>query len=349
MSGTRSEAPTPRRLREARRRGELPEGRDLTGAAALLGGLAALGATGPGLVAALADLLRSALSGAGPAPEAALTRGAVVALRLVLAPGLGALAAATLAGGLQTGFALAPAALSPRPERLDPFRGLARLASREALLRVLLGLGKGALLAALSAGWLAGALPALAGLPRAGGTALWRVLPLLSSLAFRLGLAFLALGAADALLARRLHARALRMTRDEVRRDSREDEGQPEHRAERRRLHRALLQAGPVAAATVVVTNPTHLAVALRHERGGDGAPRVLAKGAGRDAARIRSAARRAGVPLVRDVGLARALFRLAEVGDEIPEELYQAAAALLAHLYGAPGGGIPDAVGGPR
>jgi flagellar biosynthesis protein FlhB len=86
----------------------------------------------------------------------------------------------------------------------------------------------------------------------------------------------------------------------------------------------------------VVVVNPTHLAVALRHERGGPDAPRVLAKGRGRGAARIRSAARRAGVPVVEDVALARALFRLAEVGDEIPEELYDAAALVLARLYGA-------------
>jgi type III secretion protein U len=88
----------------------------------------------------------------------------------------------------------------------------------------------------------------------------------------------------------------------------------------------------------VVVMNPTHLAVALRHERGGPEAPRVVAKGAGGAAARIRSAARRAGVPIVRDVPLARALHRLVEVGEEIPEELYRAAAVVLVHLYGKGG-----------
>ncbi len=126
------------------------------------------------------------------------------------------------------------------------------------------------------------------------------------------------------------------MTRDEVRRELRDDEGDPDRKAERRRVHRALVEAGPVARATVVVVNPTRLAVALRHDRGVEGAPRVVAKGTGLAAARIRSAARRAGVPIVRDLALARALHRLAEVGDEIPEELYEAAAALLAHLYGS-------------
>ena len=128
------------------------------------------------------------------------------------------------------------------------------------------------------------------------------------------------------------------MTRDEVRREQREDEGDPGHRAERRRLHRALLGAGPVSRATVVVVNPTHVAVALRHDPAGEDAPRVVAKGTGLAAARIRSAARRAAVPIVRDVPLARALFRLGEVGEEIPAELYDAAAAVLVHVYGLGG-----------
>jgi type III secretion protein U len=130
------------------------------------------------------------------------------------------------------------------------------------------------------------------------------------------------------------------MSRDEVRRELREDEGDPAHRAERRRAHRAILDAGPVARATVVVVNPTRIAVALRHDRGGGEAPRVVAKGTGRAAARIRSAARRAGVPVVRDVPLARALHRLADLGDEIPAELYDAAAAILVHLHGPPEAG---------
>jgi type III secretion protein U len=125
------------------------------------------------------------------------------------------------------------------------------------------------------------------------------------------------------------------MSRDEVRREAREDEGDPRHRAERRRIHRALAEAAPLARATCLGVNPTHLAVALHHQRGSGEAPRVLAKGHGAAAARLRSLARRAGVPVVRDPPLARALHRLAEVGDEIPEELYDAAAAVLAHLHG--------------
>ena len=144
----------------------------------------------------------------------------------------------------------------------------------------------------------------------------------------------LAFGVADLALCRRRHRRALMMTREEVRRDEREEEGDPRLRAERDRLRRAAVLAGPVASAACVVVNPTHLAVALGHDRAADEAPRVLARGAGREAARIRTAARRAGVPVVRDPPLARALFRLAGVGEVIPRELFEAAAAVLAQVY---------------
>jgi type III secretion protein U len=343
VSGNRTEQPTPRRLREARRRGEVAVSRELCGAAALLGGLCALAVTAPGAAVELARALRAALEGAVPAGAPgtidaagpALREGAWAVLRLSLPAAAAALLAGAAAATLQAGPGFSPEALRPRLERLDPLRGLARLLSPAQLAAAALGVAKAAVLLLLGWSWLRAAAPALANLPRLDPAALWRGLPLLAPLVPRLALALLALGALDLLLVRRRHRRALMMTRDEVRREHREDEGDPSHRAERRRLHRALLDAPPVARATVVVVNPTHLAVALQHRRDGDGAPRVIAKGAGDDAARIRSAARRAGVPIVRDVALARALHRLTEIGDEIPEELYEAAAAVLAHLYG--------------
>lgn len=340
MSGARTEAPTPRRLRDARARGEVARSADLGAAAALSGGLAGLALSGRDAVAALARALRAAVEGAAvpPEPAAALREALSLALRVSLPPAACALAAAALAGALQTGFAFSPAVTRPRLERLDPFRGLARLADPGQLGRAALGVAKAAVIAALLAGWWPGAARAFAALPRASAPgALAAAVPLLAGLALRLAAALVVVGAADLLLERRRVRRALRMTRDEVRRELREDKGDPARRAERRRVHRALLEAGAVGRATVVVVNPTRIAVALRHDRREGGAPLVLAKGTGDAAARIRSAARRAGIPVVRDVPLARALLRLADVGDEIPEELYDAAAALLAHLYGPP------------
>jgi flagellar biosynthesis protein FlhB len=335
----RTEAPTPRRLAEARRRGEVAVSRELTGVAALAAGAAVLATGGTALVQGLAAVVRRGLALAlDPAtpPAAALGAAAADVARLAAPPALAAFGAALLAGALQAGFLLAPGAAAPRLERLDPARGLARLASRERLLSIGLGVVKALLVAAAVAGVARTAAAALAALPRAvdPGGALPR---LLAPLAGRLLLVLGALGAADLLVVRRRHHRALRMTRQEVRREQKEDEGDPRHRAERRRRHRALLAAAPVARATCLVVNPTHVAVALLHRREEAEAPRVLAKGTGAAARRLRSEARRAGVPILRDPPLARALHRLAEVGDEIPEELYDAAAAVLAHLYGAP------------
>lgn len=338
-----TEAPTPRRVAEARRRGEVACSRALTGAAALAGGGLALAVGGDGLLSGLAGVVRRGLEAAldpTRSPAGALVDAAGEVSRLSALPALAAAAAGAAAGLLQTGGLLAPSAAAPRPERLDPSRGLAGLLSRERLALTGLGVLQACLVLALALGWLRGAAPALAALPRTATAtaALAGAGALLASLALRLLAALLLLGVADLLLTRWRHRRRLRMTRSEVRREEREDEGDPRHRADRQRRHRALLEAGPVARATCVVVNPTRLAVALHHRRGEAQAPMVVAKGQGAAARRIRREARRAGVPVVRDVALARALHRLAEVGEEIPEPLYEAAAALLAHLYsGAP------------
>lgn len=340
MSADRTEAPTPRRLREARRRGEVAMSLELCGAAAFAGGLVALAATAPALAAELARLLRGGihLAVAGVAPPADVLRDAAgTVLRLVLPVALAAAAAGGLTAALQAGFAVAPESLRPRLDRIDPVRGLRRLVAPAQLLRAPLAVLKAAALLLLVGRWAASDATGLGELPRAGAAALLRGAPPLLALALRLLAALAIFGLLDWALARRRHLRALRMTRDEVRREQKEEDGDPAHRAERRRLHRALLDAAPVSRATVVVVNPTHVAVALHHRREGEEAPRLVAKGTGRDAARIRSAARRAGVPIVQDVPLARALHRLADVGEEIPEELYEAAAAVLAHLYGGP------------
>ena len=316
--------------------------RELTGAASVLAGLAALAVCGPWWWASLAAEVRGGLQAALGAERSlggALLSAAVAVSRLSALPMLAALAAALAAGALQTGglFTLAP--LAPRAERIDPARGLARLFSAERLGTLALAVAKAVLVAAVAShGW-PGAAAALAQLPRAEAPGPI-LAALLGPLAWRLAGALLLLGAADWLLVRWRHQRRLRMSRDELRREAREDEGDPRHLAERRRLHRGLVEAAPVARATCLVVNPTHVAVALHHQRGSGEAPRVLAKGRGLAAARLRSQARRAGVPIVRDPPLARALHRLAEVGDEIPEELYDAAAAVLAHLHGAPPAG---------
>jgi flagellar biosynthetic protein FlhB len=134
-----------------------------------------------------------------------------------------------------------------------------------------------------------------------------------------------------------MFAWSARMSKQEVKEEHKQQEGDPLIRAQirsrQRRMAQARRQMKDVPNATVVVTNPTHIAVALQYERGMQ-SPRVLAKGADLIAQRIKDVARQAGVPLVENVPLARGLFAASEVGDEIPIELYQAVAEVLAYVY---------------
>lgn len=337
----RTEQPTPRRLREARRRGEIARSQELSGVAALAGGLVAIAAMGPmvfsRLIAHLRWGLATALSGDLP-PMTAVRE----SLRVLILSTLPICGAALLSGGLVaviqvSGLRLTWPAIAFRLERLNPVKGLRRICSCTQIAVAAVGITKIAAAGLLAWCHCLKHTDTLSHLPRLETpSAAAAVVALLAPMTSGLCAVLAVFGLADLLWAHRRHRRSLWMTRDEVRRDLKEQEGDPLHKAERRRRHRALALADPVSRATCVIVNPTELAVALWHHRGSEEAPVVLAKGSGQIAARIRSQARRAGVPLIREIALARALFQLAEVGEEIPEELYEAAAVVLVHVYGA-------------
>jgi type III secretion protein U len=336
---SRTEQPTPRRLREARRRGEVAASREMGAAAALVAGLGTLALVGPWLCSALAGHVAASLLAAvsdDPAPLAALAASLRALAEAASPPLLAALAAGLAAGVLQTRLLFVPTLAAPRWDRIDPLAGLRRILSPARAADAALGAARAALALGLGILLLRAAAPALAALPRLGAPGLSRVLPaLLGPRAWAMAALLCGFGLLDLALARRRLDRSLRMTRAEVLRDQRSEEGEPRLKAERRRTHQALAAAGPLSGAAVLVVNPAHLAVALAHRRGSGEPPLVLAKGAGRSAARLRAEARRVGVPLVRDVALARSLFRLAEVGEAIPEELFEAAAAVLVQVHG--------------
>ena len=342
MSG-RTLPPSARRLREARRRGDVPVSRALVGLGATALGLAALVVAAPTLAREEAGELRRALADAVSREELVPLDLAWAAVRRVVllsaAPAAAACAGALLAGLPQTGGLFAPEAVRPRWDRIDPGAGIRRLFSLagpgQAVYATVVALAA----LALGFGLLLDRVPLLTQVPRMRAGAAWTeaagavgatIPPLLALLA--------AAGLADLLLRRRRHLRGLRMTRAELERDQREDDGDPRQRAERRRLHASLV--GAPGRPTCLVVNPTRLAIALAHRRGGDDPPVVLGKASGIRAAALRREARRLGIPVVHDRSLARALFRLADVGEAIPEELYEATAAVLAHVHGLDVGG---------
>jgi flagellar biosynthesis protein FlhB len=339
----RTEAPTPRRLRKAREEGD--SGISAYGAQAVAFLVAV--AVAPSAVLALASRAWADL-------QVAIGRESVIQAAIRFDPGeLGAtvaaltvpvLLAAGVAGGaaqaLQTGGILTAKRLAPRLDRLDLVAGIKGLFSATRVFAV-----ARALLAGTVVAWLAwqSLHDHIVDFARTSGRLLW-IGPVLretaGSLAWRAALLGLALGALDVLVTRRAWLRKLRMSKDEVRREYRETEGDPLLKAARERAYRELVAQADIAnvrAASVVVINPAHLACALRYdEKVGDEAPLVVAVGEGGLAARIVHAAHDYGVPVVRDAPLARALVELIP-GQVIPEALYEAVAEILREAWAEP------------
>ncbi len=162
------------------------------------------------------------------------------------------------------------------------------------------------------------------------------LLNLIFSIGIKVGFAFLVIGAGDFFLQKYLHQKELMMTKQELKEEYKESEGNPQMKGQRRFLHQQLSMqpmAKAVQSATVVVTNPTHLAVALSYRRGNDEAPTIVAKGADLMAAQIRKIAAEADIPITRNISLARALYEI-EIEEEVPEELYEAVAVVLRWVY---------------
>lgn len=343
-SEERTERATPKREREARERGQLPRSRELSGALLMCAAGSGFYFLGAGLAADGRALLQQGLSWSAadladpsrlPEHFAALLLLAAKAIApLLLLCTLVALLAPVLLGG----WNFSPQAMLPDFSRLDPIKGLGRLFSQQSLVELLKGLLKAALLvllALVAASWLGSDLLVLGLEP----------LPTALAHGLRLCLAAFGLMCAGLLLIAAIdvpwqlwsHAKQLRMTRQETREEHKQSEGRPEVKAKIRRLqqqaasHRMMEQ---VPGADVIVTNPTHYAVALKYQPGKMRAPRVVAKGADEIARVIRELAERHRVPIVSAPPLARALFRHAELEQEIPVSLYQAVAQVLSYVF---------------
>jgi flagellar biosynthetic protein FlhB len=349
---TRTEAPTPRRRQQARDEGQVAYSQDLmTGLVVLAGAIglvASAAALGNGWLTTLRlDLINLRATDLDADAARALLTGAAAhglgACGLVL----GLLFVVALAGGLlQVGVQLTPELLALKWERLLPFSGEPRLLSWNKLLRGLGALVKVAVLGLAAYLLLRGQGPTLSRLAEmrlnAAVAHAWTIV--LQLLLVGAAILFL-LGAADYFWQRWRLEQSLRMTRPELKEELKREEGDPLIRARIRRLQREAARRqmlNEVRRATVVVTNPTHLAIALRYDRpaggapgaGSGGVPRVVAKGAGAVAQRMVALARRHGLPVVERKTLAQALFRSVQVNQEIPAALYFAVAELLAYVY---------------
>jgi flagellar biosynthetic protein FlhB len=343
----KTEAPTPRRRAEARQRGEVARSPEVNNGIGILVGFLVLRATGPTLAGQLAGLMRSWLSHQGKAlvqPEffrAELVK-ALVPIVLASLPLLAALlASGMLASTAQVGMLFTAQPLKPSFDRINPLAGARRLFSTRGAVsaaKAMLKVGAACLVAYLSLRQEAARLPSLSRVDLGAGVLLlWGAC---CDAGVRIGLLMLVIAGADYLIQWREHEKNLRMTRQELIEELKRYEN-PFIRARVRQQQRRMAMQRMMAAvpkADVVITNPTELAVALEYKAASMRAPVVVAKGQRLMAERIRRVASEHGVPIVERPPLARLLYRMVDVGAEIPPELYQAVAEVLAFIYSLKG-----------
>jgi flagellar biosynthetic protein FlhB len=254
-------------------------------------------------------------------------------LGLVLPLGV-AVAIAGTAGNLASGgWAMSPGALKPKGSKMNPIAGLKRMVDKSVLQRLGMSLAKLVILLAVSWQVISSRVPDLLALDGQSGSEIaTRAFSGIFELGVSIAILLAVVGLADWIIQRRNANNQLKMTKDEVKREGKEQEGDPHIKSQRKARARQLAFArmiDDVARADVVIVNPIRLAVALRYDPSSMRAPTIVAKGQRLMAARIREAARRHRVPIIEDVPLARALFPR-PIGAEVPADLYRAVARIL-------------------
>jgi flagellar biosynthetic protein FlhB len=354
-AGEKTEAPTPKRLQEAREKGQVAKSADLTAAIGLLAALIVLNMYGPSILQGFKELMIEsfAIDKIPTNPSQALDEswqllfrksGAIVGpIFIVLS------VVAVLVNISQVGFLLSAKPITPSIDKISPLQGFKRLFSMRTTMRFIMSMIKVILI-----GWIAyltiqNYMPELIGLV---GISAIEVIGHSSHMVFILGLRMAALllflAILDYAFQKWQMTKDLRMTKQEVKEELKRMEGDAIMRQRRRAVARELASqrmSQAVPNADVVITNPTHLAIALKYDHETMGSPKVVAKGADYMAARIRKIAMESGVPIVERKPLARALYKACDIGDFVPPELYKAIAEVLAYIFELAGKGYRRAV----
>jgi flagellar biosynthetic protein FlhB len=340
----RTESPSPQRLEKAREDGQVVQSRELATFVVLMTGGAALWAMASSLGQAMSGIVRGSLNF-----EPAIARDSAIVMSklsglffdaaLALAPFLILIAIAALAPPLLLrGWLFSTKAIMPDFKRLNPLSGIKRLLSSQGLVELVKSLAKVGLLGAVATWLIWSNLDAIFSLSlEAPDSAIAHMGDLIGKVFLLASGAMIFIVVLDLPYQLWSYYNKLKMTKEELRQEAKESEGDPHVkariRAQQREMARRRMMA-EVPTADVVVTNPTHYAVALKYSEGKMGAPRVVAKGADAVAAKIRELAAEHHVPLLEAPPLARALFRHTELGDEIPATLYAAVAEVLAYVF---------------
>ena len=350
----RTEQATPKRLEEARRKGQIPRSRELSAAAVTLVGGAALYLLGGRITGQMAEMMRRGLAlSRDEATDStfmlpALSSAAADGLWLSM-PVLGLITLAAIIAPLALGgWSFAGQAMMPQFSRLNPLEGIKRMFAMSSLVELAKAMAKFGVVAVIAAIVLWNDAPALMALGREPlQQAIGHAVQLSGKALLVISAGLLIIAGIDVPYQLWQYAKQMRMSREEIREEYKESEGSPEvkgriRQLQQERARRRMMQEVPKA--DVVITNPTHLAVALKYDPLVAPAPVVIAMGQRKVAERIKAIAKESGVPMIENKPIARALVAKAKVGQMIPSELYLAVAEILAFvirrriLRGGPG-----------
>lgn len=345
QNGEKTEQATPHRLREAREQGNVSKSPDINAMAIIAVFTGVLFAMGDGMVRQLAlfeiRLLAEIRTGEWSVEgSAALLKAVLVQGLAVLGPLLLALVVTAIAVNIaQTGPVLTGKPFTPDPNRFNPVQGIKRMFSIKTLFDTAKSSVKLALLLWVVYLWIKNTVPGLMGLSQAnpkGYPAL--ILQLCGDMLVKLSIVLLILALADFAFTRWKYMRDMRMSKQDIKDDYKRREGDPRIRGRIRQLRRQMLKKsqsmGKVRDAHVLITNPTHIAIAISYEHGVSPAPQVVAKGAGVMARRMRDIAGQYQIPVVQNVTLARALYREVDFDGYVPEKWFPQVAKILIWVY---------------
>ena len=344
-SSDKTEAPTSKRREEARENGQIAQSKDLTASMLLVGVTILLGATGGQVVEALRLLLTITLDGslaihADRDIVPTFTLAGVIVAGAIWPLLLGTVIIAIVANLIQVGFHPSTKRITPKFE-FNPMKGLSKLTGGGGMrgpVSFAMNLAKLTVVTFLAYTALHGKMDAIVGIAQLEPLQTFSLCAgIVYDITLRIGVVLLILAILDFGYQKFQIEKDLRMTKQEVKDEMKNAEGDPKMKARRRQIAMQLAMkrmASEVPKADVIVTNPTHYAIALKYDEAKGGAPKVVAKGTDLVALRIREIAAEHGIPIIERPPLARALYRLCEVGQEIPEQFYSGVAEILAYVY---------------
>lgn len=341
--GEKTEEPTQKKLDDSRKKGQVAKSKDLTSLAVFLAGMSALKAMWPDVEERMSRLFHFTFEHiAHPEDmERTLFRAMAMAfqdlLMLTIPVAFAGAVVGALVDFLQVGalFTLDP--LMPKLEKLNPLEGLKNMFSKKQLVELLKSMLKIGITGYVVYGVVRDAMGMVVTTVHGDTQLTMDVMgELVYRVSVRVALIYLLFGIFDIWFQRKTYMKEMMMSKDEVKREYKESEGDPHHKAKRKELHQEILEGAQMESvkdSDVVVTNPDHVAVALKYDPAQGAAPRILAKALDDQAQVMKALAKEHGVPIMRNVPLARALYEY-EVGEEVPSELYDAVAEVLTFVY---------------